>query len=86
MPADDLGSPGFRPRSGRALIEERVLERKVREKIIADLGYHSPRIIRVEQEPDRVVALFVIETLGGEKAMTAFLDADGTEPVEGFVF
>ena len=76
----------FSPKSGRALIEERALERKVRELLIQETGYHSPRIIRVEQEPDRIVALFVIQTLGGEKAMTALIDEDGTVPVEGFIW
>lgn len=76
----------FSPKSGRALIEERALERRVRELLIQVAGYHAPRMIRVEQGPERVVALFVIETLGGEKAMTAFIDEDGVVCVEGFLF
>lgn len=76
----------FSPKSGRALIEQRALERRVRDLLIQSQGYHAPRIVRVEQEPDRLVALFVIETLGGEKAMTAFIEVDEVVVVQGFEF
>ena len=67
----------FRPRSTSAQTAERDLEFRVRQLLVTVCGVHDPHVVLVEQEAERIVALFTVETLTGRAARTAFI-----EPVE----
>ena len=64
---------GFAPKSSAALARERDLEFRVRQLLVTACGVHEPEILRVEQEPDQVVCLFVVQTLSGRAARTAWI-------------
>ena len=80
----------FSPKSSAALRAERDLEFRVRQLLVERAGVHEPHIVLVEQEPDRLVALFTVETLTGRDARTAFIEPGDQDPevvvVAGFVW
>lgn len=80
----------FSPKSSAALRAERDLEFRVRQLLTTVCGVHDPHIVLVEQEPDRLVALYTVETLTGRDARTAFVEPGEDDPevviVAGFVF
>ena len=80
----------FSPKSSAALRAERDLEFRVRQLLKTVCGVHDPHIVLVEQEPDRLVALYTVETLTGRDARTAFVEPGEDDPevviVAGFVF
>lgn len=85
-----MGGAGFSPKSNAALIRERDLEFRVRQLLTTGCGVHDPHIVLVEEEPDRVVVCFTVETLTGRDARTAFIEPGDSDPevviVGGFVF
>lgn len=80
----------FSPKSNAALRAERDLEFRVRQLLTTVCGVHDPHIVLVEQEPDRLVALFTVEGLRGRLARTAWIEPGTTDPeimiAEGFLF
>ncbi len=80
----------FSPKSNAALRAERDLEFRVRQLLTTQCGVHDPHIVLVEQEPDRLIALYTVETLTGRDARTAFIEPGDPEPeiviCAGFVF
>ena len=80
----------FSPKSSAALRAERDLEFRVRQLLTTVCGVHDPHIVLVEQEPDRLVALYTVETLTGRDARTAFIEPGDPDPeivvCAGFVF
>lgn len=82
--------PGFAPKSSAALNQERDLETRMRRLLIEQCGVHDPHIVLVEQEPDRLVALFTVEGLAGRLARTAWVEPGDPDPevviAEGFLF
>ena len=80
----------FSPKSSAALRAERDLEFRVRQLLKTVCGVHDPHIVLVEQEPDRLVALYTVETLTGRDARTAFIEPGDPDPeiviCAGFVF
>lgn len=85
-----MGGQGFSPKSNAALQAERGLEDNVRRLLVDVCGVHDPHIVLVEQEPDRLVALFTVETLTGRDARTAFIEPGDPNPeivvCSGFIF
>ncbi len=85
-----MGGQGFSPKSSAALRAERDLEFRVRQLLTTQCGVHDPHIVLVEQEPDRLVALYTVQTLTGRDARTAFIEPGDPEPeivvCSGFVF
>lgn len=85
-----MGGRGFSAKSNAALIAERDLEFRVRQLPVQSCGVHDPVILRVEQEPDRVIVLFTVQGLTGRLARTAWItptsEPDGPEVVivDGF--
>lgn len=71
-----MGGRGFSPRSNAALVRERQLEFRVRQLLITSCGVHDPRIVLIEEEPDRLVALYTVQALTGRVARTAFITED----------
>ena len=63
----------FAPRSSAALAQQRDLEFRVAQLLTTSCGVHAPEILRVEQEPDRVIALYTVQTITGRAARTAFV-------------
>lgn len=80
----------FSPKSSAALRAERDLEFRVRQLLTTQCGVHDPHIVLVEQEPDRLVALFTVEGLRGRLARTAWIEPGDSDPeiviAEGFLF
>ena len=80
----------FSPKSSAALRAERDLEFRVRQLLVERAGVHDPHIVLVEQEPDRLVALFTVEGLRGRLARTAWIEPGDSDPeiviAEGFLF
>ena len=80
----------FSPKSSAALRAERDLEFRVRQLLTTVCGVHDPHIVLVEQEPDRLVALYTVETLTGRDARTAFIEPGDPDPAiviaSGFLF
>lgn len=85
-----MGGGGFSPKSSAALRRERDLEFRVKQLLTTSCGVHDPHIVLVEEEPDRVVVCFTVETLTGRDARTAFIEPADGDPdvviVAGFVF
>lgn len=85
-----MAGGGFSPKSQAALIRERDLEFRCKQLLTTSCGIHEPHVILVEEEPDRVVVLFTVETLTGRDARTAFIEPGDQDPevvvVSGFVF
>ena len=85
-----MAGGGFSPKSNAALIRERDLEFRCKQLLTTSCGIHNPHIVLVEEEPDRVIVLFTVETLNGRDARTAFVEPGDPEPdvtlVQGFVF
>lgn len=86
-----MGERAFNPRSSAALQRERDLEFRVRQLLTTGHGVHDPHIVLIEEEPDRLVALYTVESLTGRAAHTAFITPDPPgDPevtlVAGFVF
>jgi len=71
---------GWSPRSTAALIRERDLEYRVRQLLVSRCGVHDPQIVRVEEEPDRLVVLYTVEALTGRAARTAFIAPGDQDP------
>lgn len=73
-----------------AQTRERDLEFRVRQLLVTGCGVHEPRILLVEEEPDRLVVLYTVECLTGRAARTAFVTPTEGDPevvtVEGFVY
>lgn len=63
----------FSPKSSAALVRERDLEFRVAQLLTTSCGVHAPEILRVEQEPDRVIVLYTVQALSGRAARTAFV-------------
>ena len=80
----------FSPKSSAALRAERDLEFRVRQLLTTVCGVHDPHVVLVEQEPDRLIALYTVETLTGRDARTAFIEPGDPDPeiviYAGFVF
>ena len=80
----------FSPKSSAALRAERDLEFRVRQLLKTVCGVHDPHIVLVEQEPDRLVALYTVEGLRGRLARTAWIEPGTADPeiviAEGFLF
>ena len=80
----------FSPKSSAALRAERDLEFRVRQLLTTVCGVHDPHIVLVEQEPDRLVALYTVATLTGSDARNAFIEPGDPDPeiviCAGFVF
>lgn len=70
----------FSPKSSAALRAERDLEFRVRQLLKTVCGVHDPHIVLVEQEPDRLVALFTVEGLRGRLARTAWIEPGTADP------
>lgn len=85
-----MGGQGFSPKSNAALQQERGLEEQVRRLLVNQCGVHDPHIVLVEQEPERLVALYTVQTITGRDARTAFIEPGEDDPeiviVSGFVF
>lgn len=85
-----MGGAGFSPKSNAALIRERDLEFRCKQLLTTSCGIHDPHVVLVEQEPERVVVLFTVETLTGRDARTAFIEPTDGDPevvvCAGFVF
>ena len=79
-----------KPMSSAAQRAERELEERVRGLLTERCGVHEPHVVLVEQEPDRLVALFTVEGLRGRLARTAWIEPGTTDPeiviAEGFLF
>lgn len=84
-----MGGGGFSPKSSAALRAERDLEFRVRQLLVERCGVHDPDIVRVEQEPDRLVALYTVQGLDGRLARTAWIESGDGDPevviAEGFL-
>ena len=80
----------FSPKSTAALVRERDLEFRVRQLLTTSCGIHDPHVILVEQEEDRAIVLFTVETLKGRDARTAFVTPTDGDPevlvCSGFLF
>lgn len=72
-----MGGGGFSPKSSAALRAERDLEFRVRQLLSTKEGIHVHEFKRCMHEDDRVVALFLVQTLTGPAACTAFIYPDG---------
>lgn len=85
-----MGGAGFSPKSTAALVRERDLEFRVRQLLTTSCGIHDPHIILVEEEPDRLVCCFTVETLKGRDARTAWITPGDPDPevvvAAGFLF
>lgn len=85
-----MGGAGWSPKSNAALIQERDLEFRCKQLLTTQCGVHDPHVVLVEQEPERVVVLYTVETLTGRDARTAFIEPGDPDPeivvVAGFVF
>lgn len=58
-------------------LAERDLEFRVRQLLTTVCGVHEPQLVRVEQEQDRVIALFTVQCLTGRAARTAWITPTG---------
>lgn len=80
----------YSPKSNAALVRERDLEFRCKQLLTTSCGIHDPHVILVEQEEDRAIVLFTVETLTGRGARTAFVTPTDGDPevlvVAGFVF
>lgn len=82
----------FAPKSSAAQVAERDLEFRCRQLLVTQCGVHDPEILRVEQEADRAIVLFTVQSLTGRVARTAFItptDDPGSPEVvvtHGFTF
>lgn len=85
-----MAGGGFSPKSNAALIRERDLEFRCKQLLITSCGIHEPHIVLVEQDEDRIVVLFTVQTLTGRDARTAFIEPGDEDPevvvVAGFTF
>lgn len=72
----------FAPRSSAALQAARDLEWRVRLLLVQEAGVKDPAIVRIEQEADRIVVLYHVETLTGRAGRTAFIEQQGDGPPE----
>lgn len=72
-----MGGGGFSPKSSAALRQEAALRDNVEELLRKREGIRVQRFERCTHEDDRVVALFLVETLTGPLACTAFVYPDG---------
>lgn len=70
----------YSPKSNAALVRERDLEFRCKQLLTTVCGIHDPHIVLVEEEPERIVVLFVVETLKGPDGRTAFITPGEPDP------
>lgn len=68
------------PKSTAALVRERDLEFRCKQLLTTSCGIHDPHVVLIEQDEDRIVVCFTVETLKGRDARTAFITPGDPDP------